>query len=312
MKDKCFWKKLFPLFAFFAFVVHLTLLSACTPRQETRFAPAAQVSGAVTDALGRQFVLGESPRRIVSLVPAATEILFAIGAGDRVVGVTQYCDYPPEAKEKTSVGGFSGATMSMEIIRSLEPDMVFLSADMHARVVSLLDELGISSFALEPRNISQTYDTITLLGEITGCVSGAESVIAEMEMKMGAVEERIRGRQPKTVFWVLGEEPIMTAGSGTFVSEAINLAGGKNIFDDVKEQWPLVSPEQVLLRNPDWVLIGSDMGEILSFSKNPLWQLLPVLREGRLEFIDADYLYRYGPRLADGVQMLAEILHGDL
>jgi len=245
----------------------------------------------------------------VSLSPAVTEILFAIGAGDQVVGVTQYCDYPPEASTRVSVGGFSGATVSVEQIRALEPDLVILSADMHARIAALLDNLNIPSFAVEPRNLSQVYEVIALAGEITSRAAAAEEVITGMKGKIAAVEKRVQGRPRPGVFWILSEEPLMTAGKETFVSEAIELGGGRNIFDDVREQWPMVSPEQVLIRKPDWILLGNDMGEASSLPGNPLLRNLQAVREGRVGFINADILYRYGPRLADGIELIAGILH---
>ena len=302
----------------------LVLLSACAPKQAAQV-PQITEEPSYVDALGHRYAQKESPRRIVSLSPAVTEILFAIGAGDHVVGVTQYCDYPPEAKTRTSIGGFSGATMSIEQIRVLEPDLVILSADMHARIVALLDELGIPSLAVEPKNFSQVYGVIALIGEICGCSSGADGVITEMKGKIAAVEERFRlndsastahGSSPArpSVFWVLSEDPLMSAGPGTFVSEAISLAGGKNIFADVREQWPLVSPEQVLLRKPEWILLGSDMtGTGPGASGRPLlaasfWKTIPAVKEGRIALVNGDLLYRYGPRLADAVVSLAEIL----
>ena len=257
----------------------------------------------------RSVIPNDGALRIVSLVPAVTEILFAIGAGDKVVGVTQYCNYPPEAGTKTSVGGFSGATVSVEQIRVLNPDLVFLSVEMHARIVSLLDDLDIRSFSVEPRNLSQVYETIALIGTITGCVPGAEIVIDEMKNKIALVEEKIIGMEKPDVFWILNEDPLMSAGAETFVSEAIKLGGGRNIFEDVREQWPNVSPEQVLLRKPDWIFFGDDMGKWPSF-QTPFWRSLSAVKEGRVVMLNADILYRYGPRLADGVDMIANILHG--
>jgi iron complex transport system substrate-binding protein len=286
-------------------LIIILLLCSCTPKTETQ-----NKQGTITDALGRSPALSENPSRIVSLVPAVTEILFAIGAGERVVGVTQYCDFPMEAKTRTIVGGFSGATVSMEIIRSLEADLVILSADMHARVVSLLDELGIASFAVEPDNFSQVYDTIALLGEICGCADGAAKAIAEMQGKIAAVGRRIQGRERPEVFWLLNLDPLMTTGQGTFITEAIKLAGGKNVFEDINEKWPLVSPEQILLRKVDWIFYGDDMGEI-SLSSNGFWKLIPAVSAGRLASINADLLYRYGPRLADGVELISGMLHGE-
>jgi len=243
----------------------------------------------------------------VSLSPAITEILFAIGAGDRVVGVTQYCDFPPEAQTRTKVGGFSGATVSVEQIRYLNPDLVILSGDMHARIVSLLNELNIPSLVVEPRNFSQVYSTIARMGEITGYASGAEKVIAEMKEKIVLVEKRVNGREKPSVFWILNDEPIMSAGSDTFISEAIKLGGGKNIFDDLSGQWPMVSMEQVLLRKPDWFFFGSDLNPAVITSSR--WQIIPALREGRFVIMEADKLYRYGPRLADAVKIISDILH---
>jgi len=267
-----------------------------------------------TDALGRSYALKAYPRRIVSLAPAITEILFAIGAGDRVVGVTQYCDYPPEARTRTQVGGFSGATVSMEQIRLLNPDLVILSAEMHSRIVSLLDDLAIASFAVEPRNLSQVYDVIALLGEITGFTDGAGDVISGMKTRIAEVGEQLRGTESKSVFWILGTDPLMTAGSETFVSEAIRLGGGKNIFDDVNERWPLVSAEQVLLRKPEWIFMGDDMTGAASpesiIPENLQWQTIPAVKKKQVAVIGGDLVYRYGPRLADAVELIAKILHG--
>ena len=274
-----------------------------------------------TDALKHRYVLKEIPRRIISLNPSVTEILFAIGAGDRVVGVTQYCDYPSEARTRTQVGGFSGATVSMEQIRFLNPDLVILSAEMHSRIVPLLDDLGIPSFAVEPANFSEVYETISLLGEITGCADGAKEVVADMKSRIAAVEEQLKNTEPKSVFWILGINPLMTAGSGTFVSEALSLGGGKNIFDDIQERWPLVSAEQVLLRKPEWILMGDDMtgGSAGQGSSDPMTiipgslqgQAIPAVREKRVAVLNGDLVYRYGPRLADAVEAIAKILHGD-
>ena len=182
---------------------------------------------------------------------------------------------------------------------------------MHARIVALLDELGIASVAVEPRNFSQVYHTISVLGEITHNSPGAEEVIAGMQRKIAGVEEQVHNREVPGVFWILSEEPLMSAGGETFVSEAIALAGGRNIFEDLQEQWPLVSPEQVLLRRPHWVLLGDDaQTPVEQFQRNPLWQILPAVREDRVHIINADIFYRYGPRLADAVESLAAIFHG--
>jgi iron complex transport system substrate-binding protein len=263
-----------------------------------------------TDALGRSFVPEGDIRRIVSLSPGVTEILFAIGAGDKTVGITRYCNYPPEAQDRVRVGGFSGATVSTEQISALKPGVVILSADMHGRIIALLDSLSIPSFAVEPRNFSQVYETIAVLGTLTGNDEGAAAVIRGMKEKIALAAERSRGREKPGVFWELADEPLITVGGGTFISEAIALGGGKNIFEELEEQWPLVSAEQVLIRNPDWILTGDDMGGGLEYLfRRPLWRDLPALKNGRAALVNADLLYRYGPRLADAVIAIAGILY---
>ena len=294
-------------FPFLALLLPVLLLS-CTPEQES-----PPEAGAFIDALGRHYAPDEMPRRIVSLSPAVTEILFAIGAGELLVGVTEHCNYPAAARQLTSVGGFAGITVSVEQIRALEADLVILSADMHSRIVLLLDSLGIPSFAVEPGNFSEVYGVIALLGELSGFEANAEKVIADMKATIAAVQESLRGRPQPAVLWVLSEEPLMSAGGQTFISEAISLAGGRNVFAGLSQQWPLISLEQVLIQNPDWVLLGSDMsGGDFPVLRNPLWQNFPAVREGRIAFVDGDLLYRYGPRLADAVALIAEIIHGDL
>jgi iron complex transport system substrate-binding protein len=275
------------------------------------------------DSLGRDFVLEKPVSRVVSLLPAATEILFAIGAGDLAVGITEYCDYPPEAQSLPRVGGFSGATVSVEQIAMLMPGLVLISADMHYRIADLLDELGIPFFAVEPRNFADVYSVISIIGELTGREEGAGRVIAGMKEKLKTAEIRAAlsiekqkksGADPEipSVFWVLSSEPLMSIGGNTILNEAIKLAGGRNIFEDMKEDWPLVSFEEVLKAKPDWILSADDMGSALDtmlLSRREFSRLIPAVEKGRTVNLDADLVYRYGPRLADGVLAITALLH---
>jgi iron complex transport system substrate-binding protein len=249
----------------------------------------------------------------VSLNPAVTEILFAIGAESQIAGVTEYCDYPPAAALVPKVGGFSGATVSVERLAALRPDLVILSGDMHGRIITLLDGLSIRNFAVEPRNFNEVYQTIETLGILTGNGEKAREVIAVMKAKISRAQERQRGGERPGVFWELTGEPLMTAGGNTFISEAISLGGGRNIFEDLSESWPMVSTEEVLLRKPAWIITGDDHGKMVepgALARRPGWQGIPAVREGRIATVDADTLYRYGPRLADAVLAIAEILRG--
>ncbi|MDR0629228.1 MAG: ABC transporter substrate-binding protein [Treponema sp.] len=265
------------------------------------------------DVSGRPVTLQAPPQRVVSLSPGVTEILFAIGAGDQVLGVTEYCNYPPEAASRTKVGGFSGITVNIETIARLKPDMVIISAFMHGRLITLLERLSIPFFAVEPKNFTEVYQTIETLGILTGNVRGAQEVIGLMQEKIRRTAERRGNRESPRVFWELSDEPLMSAGGKTFISEAIRLGGGKNIFEDLNEEWPMVSTEQVIRRKPDWIIAGDDHGKIIeprALASRPGWGVIPAVRQNHIALVNADTLYRYGPRLADAVVHIADILYG--
>ncbi|MDR2305237.1 MAG: ABC transporter substrate-binding protein [Treponema sp.] len=273
--------------------------------------PAATV---LTDVSGKSYE-GKLPvERIISLVPAVTEILFAVGAGDRVVAVTEYCNYPPEALEKPKAGGFSGISVSIETVTAFKPDLVLLSGDMHSRVRSMLEELSIPCFAVEPHNFEEVYAAIETIGRLSGRVEGAEKVIEEMKGKIALVAEKSPdGKKPK-VYWELSADPMMSAGGGTFINEAIEKAGGVNIFGDLVQSWPQVSAEAVLDRQPDWILTGDDpymKTDNSVFASRPGWNSIPAVRNGSIAAVNSDSLYRYGPRLADAVLEISLLLLGE-
>ncbi|MDR1231703.1 MAG: cobalamin-binding protein [Spirochaetaceae bacterium] len=267
----------------------------------------------VTDVSGRVVTLPDYPRRIVSLSPSVTEILFAVGAGSQVAGVTEYCNYPPETAQKTKIGGFSGATVSVEQIALLKADLVIVSQDMHFKVIPLLERLSLPVFAVEPRSFADIYQTITDLGKLTGHETEAAAVNNGMKEKLQTAARLRQGRQPVTVFWEVYSNPLMTTGGQTVISEAISLAGGRNIFDDVTSSWPQVSVEQVLARRPDWILAPNEQAgnfDAATLARRPGWQTLPAVRQNHVALITADLINRYGPRLADAVLEIARVLFG--
>jgi iron complex transport system substrate-binding protein len=251
-------------------------------------------------------------KRIISLVPALTEIVFAIGAGDNLVGITQYCNYPEETKNVEKVGGFSGATISIEKIVSLKPDFVLVSSEMHFRMIELLNQVGIASFAFEPKNIEDVFSCITTIGQLTNCEEGAFQTILQMKEKLDKAKSFAAGKERVSVFWEIWDNPLMTSGANTFIDEAINLAGGKNIFDDIFLNWPEVSVEQVMMRNPTWIMSGSDRETQMNqtvLSKRSGWSILDAVRNNRIGIINADMIMRGGPRLADAILQMAELFY---
>jgi iron complex transport system substrate-binding protein len=282
------------------------LAAGCAPRDG-----AAREAAASREAAAEGVLSPGSIRRVVSLSPGVTEILFALGAGELVVGVTQYCDYPPEAQTRTKVGGFSGAQISVEGIAALKPDLVILSEDMHFRIRAMLNDLGIKTLAVEPRNFDEVYQVIDGIGKLCGREDRGAELVGEMKENIRRAGEQAAGRERPPVYWELSTEPLMSVGGRTFISEAIRLGGGENIFEDLAQDYPEVSAEQILLRRPQWILTGDDLGaaaDPAAFGRRPGWADIPAVREGRIRQVNADRLYRYGPRLADAVLEIAGIL----
>jgi iron complex transport system substrate-binding protein len=314
-------KKIPPLFPYVLLFASVFIFTGCPP-QKSPFRENGNASAVeseaengfplnLTDVLGRTVTLKSRPRRLISLSPSITEILFAIGAGENIVGVTEFCDYPPEAKEKTTVGGFAGITVNVERLASLKPDLVLLSGGMHQRIIELLDRLNINSFASEPNTFSDVYQVIEDLGRLTGNGEGAEQALRGMREKIDLAGARRGSRERPTVYWELNPDPLMTAGKDTWINDAISMAGGVNIFNDINGQYPQVALEQVILRQPEWILVA-EMGamgtSVDNFTNRAGWSRIPAVRRGNIGAVEADSLYRFGPRLADAALAIAVIL----
>ena len=271
----------------------------------------------ITDQLGRTVALNGTPQRIISLAPANTEILFALGLGDKIVGVTSYCNYPEEALEKEQVGGFS--TPDIEKIVALEPDVVFAAPIHEAEVIPQLENLGLTVIALTPATIDETYDAIELVGLVTGVQETAASLIEDMRSSINSVTSLVANlsdQERPNVFYIVWHDPLMTAGYDTLQGQLIELAGGNNIFDDLTS-YPTVSLETVLDREPDIIIAGTSMG---SGENAPLeWaqeesrlQETEALQEGKVFSINTDLTGRFGPRIVDALYEMLRLIHPEL
>lgn len=272
----------------------------------------------ITDSMNRTVPLEQVPERLISLAPSITEILFAIGAGEQVVGVTSFCNYPEEATTRQVVGGFDSSTISIEQIVALEPDLVFVEDHLQQSVIDALDQVGIPVMAVAARTVPGVYENIVLVGQVTGHVAEAEQVAAAMQERIDAVAARVESiplEQRPAVFWEMWDEPLMTAGPETFTSQIIELAGGVNLFADVTENYPQVSMEEVVQRNPAVIMSSDSMGEKLTVeqvSQRPGWAEVDAVRDERIYLLNGDISSRAGPRLADAVEAAARALYPDL
>ena len=251
-------------------------------------------------------VSSKSEIRIVSLGPSATEVIYAIGAQDLLVARTDLCDYPPEAKNIPSVGGFAGNTLSLESIISYEPTLVYLFAEMHEGFVKPLQDLGIQVYRSNATSIEAVKNEVLDIGKLTGHEKQAQKVVKEMDEKISRTEKMYKakaenGKLP-TVYWEVWHSPMMSCGKNSFMGDIIAKAGGKNIFADEEQAYPMVSEEAVLLANPDFIFYSGD-----GMGGGKPSELLKA--KGGIYYMgDDDSFVRSTPRCADAVEKLAAIL----
>ena len=281
----------------------LSLFAACAaPADE-----AAPSTIEVTDQLGRTVKLNRTPQRIISLAPSNTEILFALGLADRIVAVTDYDDYPPEAKEKPSVGGYS--TPNIEEVVALSPDLILATSVHEQRIIPQLEERGMTVFALNPKTIDEVLEAITLVGEITGQEKEASRLVAEMQNRIKMVTDKtdsLLEEQRPRIFYIVWHDPLMTSGSGTFQHDLIQKAGGTNIARDLTG-WPTISLEAVIEANPEVMIAGVGHGntEDLNFQFIKTESRLrdtDARQNNRVYAIDGNLVSRPGPRIVDGLE----------
>ncbi|MHC1601258.1 MAG: ABC transporter substrate-binding protein [Candidatus Nezhaarchaeales archaeon] len=272
------------------------------------------------DDAGRVVVISSEPHRIVSMAPSTTEILFALDLGDRVVGVTSYCDYPPvvnEMKENgslTVIGGYWNP--DIETIISLQPDLVigYSSVPSHVDVAERLEAMNISVILLNPQNLTEVFDNIILIGRATGKLREAQEFVDQLEARVNSVIEKVSSLPKVKVYYELWFNPLMSVGPGTFIDSLITMAGGENIFHDAATQYPIVNSEDVIARNPDIIILpDSYMTDynvsIDQVTSRPGWSAINAVKNNRIYFIDEDLLVRPGPRLVDGLEKLAAYIH---
>jgi len=265
----------------------------------------------VTDSLGRKVVLERAPQKLVSLSPAVTEILFAIGAGEQVIGVSEYCDYPEEALEKPKMGDFMNP--NFEVILEAEPDIIFVAAGVQEDFINRFTELGIAVITLDAEDIEQVLTNIKLAGAITNHQQEANLLVEELEERIEAVRTKVfvSSKMP-TVFFEVWDDPLMTAGPGTFIHDLIELAGGKNIADDLPEQFAEFSKELLLERNPDIYLINNHAHTPEDVKTRPGYAQLKAVQSDMIYAIEDDLVTLPGPRIVDGLEQMAQIIHPEL
>lgn len=272
----------------------------------------------LTDGLKRTVTLKQSPRRIVSLAPKNTEILFAIGAGDQVVGVTNYCNYPPAAATLPKIGGFSPRSISLESIVSLQPDLVVSAGELQGPVIAELDRLALPTLALAGDTLASLENEISLLGQATGHDDQAAALARQLHGRIQKVRElagKIAPDQRITVYYQVSDDPLIAAGPTSYIGEAIDLCGGRNIIADTSARFPKISPEIILARDPDVILAPFHLaaGMLAVDPRNRAeWRQLRAITQGRLHWINGDQVARCSPQFIDALEQMAHVLYPQL
>jgi iron complex transport system substrate-binding protein len=264
--------------------------------------PAPAAAGVqVADDAGDTVIVAAPARRIASLIPATTELLFAIGAGEAVVGRTTWCDYPPAAARITNLG--DGIDPSLEAILAVHPDLVLLyNSAQNAGAAARLRRLGVAALLLNTDALVDVARVSRILGRVTGRAREADSVVATFERSLAAASPPPAARRPK-VLLLVWEQPPMTIGRGSFLSDLVRRAGGVNLFDDVARTSGTISIEAVAARDPDLILTTADGPT--GFATRSEWQVVRAVRERRFLQVNGSEFNRPSPRAPMAVRILA-------
>jgi len=302
-------KKVVTLFLVLALVLSL---AACGAAPNETSTPKANIS--ITDSRGKTVSFETQPQKIISLAPANTEILYALGAGDRVIAVSEYCNYPEDTQGKQKLP--TGENLNMESVLALKPDAVFMGKmSVMNEQIQQMEDAGIKVVVTEANSIDETYKSIRLMGKAVGKEKEAEQIVENMEKGFASIREQVKGKTAKTVYVEVSplQFGLWSCGKNTFIQELIEIVGAKNIFEDV-EGWSAVSEEQVLARNPEIIFttaspitgIEDPVGEIVSRSQ---WNTLEAVKNNKVIMLDADMISRPGPRLLDAAQEMVKAIY---
>jgi iron complex transport system substrate-binding protein len=261
----------------------------------------------VTDELGRRVRVPVPLKRIVTLAPNLTEIVYAVGAGDKLVGNTTYCDYPEQAKRVAKVS--DTLHPNIEQIVALHPQLIFVStASQLEAFTRQLDEQGIAVYITDPRDLEGVFRSINAMGELLDQHERAEQLVQDLRSRVSHVERIVASSKPVRVFMQFSDKPLYTAGRDAFVTDMIRRAGGVSVTAEVPGAWPRLSDETALASRPEAIIMAADN----STGRQEVAEALrksPAAVKGRVYAINGDFLSRPGPRLVEGIEQIARVLH---
>ncbi|MGO9641577.1 MAG: ABC transporter substrate-binding protein [Candidatus Acidiferrales bacterium] len=292
--------------------VALVLLAAAGAFASSLFASAGQAARvAVTDEIGRTIEVAQPVRRMVSLAPSLTETIFALGAGDRLVGDTDACDYPAEAKTKTKVG--STIAPSIEEVIALRPDLVLATESLNRQeTVDALDRLGVPVYVTDPRTVQDVVDSTARLANVIGAGDAGPALLGGLRARLETLRRRLSGVPARRVLFVVWMDPLISIGRHTFISDALAWAGAMSVVE-TDQNWPHMSLEMIVKLQPEYLVFAGSHGDagvpsLADLQTRPGWRDLEAVRAGRVVVV-SDALLRPCPRILDAIEELARDFH---
>jgi iron complex transport system substrate-binding protein len=286
----------------------------CAPpsqAQTSTESPAGTIYKDFVDEAGRTVRIPQPVQRIVSLAPSLTETIYALGLEDRLVGDTDYCDYPPDAQKKAKVGG--AINPSLEQIVALRPDLVLVTKSLNLiETVHALDNLGVSSYGTDPHTVEEIISSTERLADVLGVPEAGTTLGAELQRHLADLQQHLNGLPARRVLFIVWSDPLISVGKGTFIADALRLAGATSIVDSLQD-WPHMSLEEVVRLQPDFLVFAaahSDSGQndFDVLAERPGWRGLEAVRNRRFAVI-SDAVNRPAPRIVTAIEDLARQLH---
>ncbi|MBN1905883.1 MAG: cobalamin-binding protein [Deltaproteobacteria bacterium] len=266
------------------------------------------------DAVDREVIIEHTPVRIIPLAPSLTEILYYLGLGERVAGVTNFSYYPPEALEKPQVGGYHD--LNIERIITLNPDLVIGTKDgNNPGIVDMLEQAKIPTYIVDPRNVVEVIETVRIIGSLCGVEEKANQLAKGLTERLDRIREALKQKEKPLVFLQINLHPIMSVNKNTFHQDIISIAGGINMTADSAINYPRISIEELIRRKPDVLIISSmDRGGEFEKARQEWlkWTSIPAAKNGRVYLIDSDLIDRPSPRILDGIEAMARMIHPEV
>lgn len=265
----------------------------------------------VTDETGRTVKIPLSVKRVVSLAPSLTETLYALGLQDMLVGDTDFCDYPEDAKKKHKVGGAKNP--NLEEVAALHPDLVLVTKELNRlETVNALEQMGIPAYATNPNTVEEVVSSTKRLAEVLGTPQAGAKLAADLRKRLDDLQRRLAGVPPKRVLFVVWTEPLISTGQHTFVADALRHAGAESIVES-RQDWPQVSFEEIVHLQPEYLVFASSHSEeaaqnLHALAKRPGWEMLDAVKQRKFVVV-SEAVNRPAPRIVSAIEDLARQLH---